>query len=95
MDSAQLAEQLPMWANTILVWIGCGTLTYFYGGVHVTPISLWGLVVATAGAFILLVFYRLFAGHWFVEGEYPRRSFFRRPYRRARRYARAGEFVEP
>jgi len=130
MDAAQLTEQLQMWANTILVWIGfgtvvgllakaimpgrdpggavatlamgiggtvigCGTLTFFYGGVHVTPISLWGLVVATGGAFILLVFYRLFAGYWFVEGDQPRRWFFRRPYRRARRYARAGELVEP
>jgi uncharacterized membrane protein YeaQ/YmgE (transglycosylase-associated protein family) len=129
METAQLAEQLQMWANTILVWIGfgtvvgllakaimpgrdpggavatlamgiggtvigCGTLTFFYNGVHVTPISLLGLVVATAGAFILLVFYRLFAGHWFVEGEYPRRFGLRRPSSYFRRRPRVVEEVE-
>jgi uncharacterized membrane protein YeaQ/YmgE (transglycosylase-associated protein family) len=49
--------------------IGCGTLTYFWSGQRVTPISLGGLVVATAGAFVLLFFYRLMGGHFFVEGE--------------------------
>lgn len=67
--------------------IGCGTLSYFYEGARVTPISPLGLVVATAGAFIVLLFYRLLGGYWFVEGDATirRRAAVRRP-RRARRY---------
>ena len=69
--------------------IGCGTLTYFWEGHRVTPISPIGLVVATGGAFILLFFYRLLGGYWFVEGDVPlarrlRRPFFRRGYRSSR-----------
>lgn len=48
--------------------IGSGTLMYFSDGQRVTPISPLGLVVATGGAFVLLLFYRLMAGHFFVEG---------------------------
>jgi len=51
--------------------IGCGTLAYFYEGQRVTPISPVGLAVATGGAFVLLFFYRLLAGYWFVEGDNP------------------------
>jgi uncharacterized membrane protein YeaQ/YmgE (transglycosylase-associated protein family) len=115
------AEQVQQWANTLLIWvgfgtlvgllakavmpgrdpggalvtlamgiggtvIGCGTLAYFYQGQRITPISLVGFIVATGGAFILLFFYRLLAGYWFVEGDLPaRRSFLRRP-QHARRY---------
>lgn len=121
-ESFQLADQVQLWANTALVWIGfgtlvgllakaimpgrdpggavatlsmgiagtvigCGTLTFFYRGVHVTPISPLGLVVATGGAFVLLFFYRLLAGYWFVEGDQPRRLY-RRPHRRRRRRVR-------
>jgi uncharacterized membrane protein YeaQ/YmgE (transglycosylase-associated protein family) len=53
--------------------IGCGVASYFYPGQRVTPISPLGFLVATAGAFIILFFYRLLAGKWFVEGESPRR----------------------
>jgi uncharacterized membrane protein YeaQ/YmgE (transglycosylase-associated protein family) len=49
--------------------IGCGTLLFFWEGQRVTPISPAGFLVATAGAFVLLFFYRLLAGYWFVEGE--------------------------
>ena len=51
--------------------IGCGTLSYFYEGQRVTPISPLGLLVATGGAFIILVFYRLLGGYFFVEGDVP------------------------
>ena len=51
--------------------IGCGTLSYFYEGHRVTPISPLGMAVATAGAFIILFFYRLLGGYWFVEGDVP------------------------
>lgn len=48
--------------------IGCGILSYYFNQ-RVTPISPLGMAVATAGAFIILFFYRLLAGYWFVEGE--------------------------
>jgi uncharacterized membrane protein YeaQ/YmgE (transglycosylase-associated protein family) len=52
--------------------IGSALLNYFWQGRHVTPISPLGFAVATGGAFILLSFYRLFAGRWFVEPGTPR-----------------------
>ena len=52
--------------------IGLGTLTYFSEtGSRVSPISPLGFIVATGGAFVLLFFYRLLAGYWFVEGDQP------------------------
>lgn len=104
MENAEIIEVAQQWANTILVWIGfgtvvgllakaimpgrdpggaiatlamgiggtvigCGTLTFFYEGVHVTPISLSGLAVATGGAFLLLLIYRVLGGYWWIEGE--------------------------
>ncbi len=48
--------------------IGCAVLTYFSGH-HITPVSPLGFAVATAGAFILLAFYRLLAGRYFHEGD--------------------------
>jgi uncharacterized membrane protein YeaQ/YmgE (transglycosylase-associated protein family) len=121
----EFVTQVQTWANTVLVWIGfgtvvgllakaimpgrdpggaiatlamgiggtvigCGTLTFFYEGLQVTPVSPLGLVVATAGAFILLLFYRILSGYLWVEGETGPRfrlrghHFFRR---RAREYA--------
>lgn len=53
--------------------IGCGILSFFYQGQRITPISPLGTVVATAGAFVILFFYKLLSGYWFVEGERPRR----------------------
>lgn len=51
---------------------GCGGLAFFYeGGRQVTPISPLGFVVATVGAFIILFFYKLLGGYYFVEGEGP------------------------
>ncbi|HWA99591.1 MAG TPA: GlsB/YeaQ/YmgE family stress response membrane protein [Pirellulales bacterium] len=47
--------------------IGSGILAYFYAGHRVTPISPLGFVVATAGAFVLLFFYRLLSGRFHVE----------------------------
>ena|SRR3972149_2492511 len=117
MNDLVFPEQVQQWANTVLIWvgfgtlvgllakavmpgrdpggavvnlamgiggtvIGCGTLAYFYQDAQVTPISVLGFVVATAGAFILLFFYRLLAGYWFMEGDLPsRRYLIRRPHR--------------
>ena len=69
--------------------IGCGTLSFLVEGQRVTPISPMGVAVATGGAFIILAFYRLLAGYWFVEGEHhphPRMRLRPQP-RRRRRYA--------
>ena len=63
--------------------VGCGTLMFFYDGERVTPISPIGFLVATGGAFILLFFYRLLAGRFFIEGE-RRRTVVRAPHRRRR-----------
>ena len=63
--------------------IGCGIVSYFMKDQRVTPISPLGFFVGTAGAFVILAFYRLLAGRFFVEGErhaHPRL----RPVRRAK-----------
>ena len=66
--------------------IGCATLSYFHEGQRVTPISPMGLLVGTAGAFLLLFFYRILGGYFFVEGEQVSRTHRRRYSRRRRRY---------
>src|SRR5437762_1217734 len=48
--------------------IGSGCLMFFTGGQRVTPISPVGFLVATAGAFIILAFYRVLGGYWLREG---------------------------
>jgi uncharacterized membrane protein YeaQ/YmgE (transglycosylase-associated protein family) len=72
--------------------IGCGTLMYFYGGARVTPISPIGFLVATAGAFILLFFYRLLGGRFFVEGD--RGLYGYRPAYRRRVYREPATVIE-
>ncbi len=54
--------------------IGCGILAFFYEGARISPLSPLGFLVATAGAFLILFFYKLLGGYWFVEGEIPRRA---------------------
>ncbi|MBW3542301.1 MAG: GlsB/YeaQ/YmgE family stress response membrane protein [Planctomycetes bacterium] len=49
--------------------IGCGILAFFWDGQRVTPISPLGFVTGTAGAFVLLFFYRLLAGSIVPEAE--------------------------
>lgn len=121
MENFALPEAAQVWAETVLIWvgfgtltgllakaimpgrdpggaiatlamgiggavIGCGVLTYFSdAGTRVSPITPVGFAVATAGAFILLFFYRLLGGYWFVEGEDPVSHHDRRIYRRRRR----------
>jgi uncharacterized membrane protein YeaQ/YmgE (transglycosylase-associated protein family) len=62
--------------------IGCGIVSYFIAGQRITPISPLGFFVGTAGAFIILAFYRLLGGRFFVEGENGRHRL--RPLRRPR-----------
>lgn len=65
--------------------IGCAILQYFSTAVElVKPISVEGFAVGIAGAFVLLVFYKVLGGHWFVEGE----QITRRARRRRQRYRR-------
>jgi uncharacterized membrane protein YeaQ/YmgE (transglycosylase-associated protein family) len=63
--------------------LGCGVVSYFYHGQRVLPVSLLGMMVAIGGTLILLFFYKLLSGYYFVEGEYVTRS-----NRRRRRYGR-------
>ena len=65
--------------------IGCGTLFFFWDGAKVTPISPMGFVAGTAGAFILLLFYRILAGSFFVEAEDGEHTIHRSQRRRRRR----------
>jgi uncharacterized membrane protein YeaQ/YmgE (transglycosylase-associated protein family) len=51
--------------------IGCGVVSYFWQGHVVSPISPLGFCVATGGAFVLLFFYKLLGGYYFVEGAGP------------------------
>ena len=66
------------------VIIGCGVATMFLEGKTVTPISPPGLCFGTAGAFVLLLFYRILGGYWFETGDTGRTRRRRRVYRRRR-----------
>jgi len=67
--------------------IGCGVVSYFNAGQRVVPISPMGMLVGLCGTLIVLFFYKLLSGYYFVEGDYVtqshrrrRRSFGRRRY---------------
>lgn len=47
--------------------VGAGILVFLWDGARVTPISPLGFAVATAGAGLLLLVYRLLAGKLFKE----------------------------
>lgn len=70
--------------------MGCGVVSYFRDGQRIIPISPLGMVVGIVGTLIILFFYKLLGGYYFVEGEYVTRSHRRRrSYGRRRRYDRA------
>lgn len=62
--------------------IGCGVLMYFRDGTTLTPISPTGFLAGTAGAFILLFFYRVLSGSLFTEAEDGERAVTKRNRRR-------------
>ena len=64
--------------------IGCGCLMYFWDGRRVSPLSFLGFFAAIGGAFVLLLFYRILAGCFFVEAE-ASDQVLQRTYRRRRR----------
>ncbi len=47
--------------------IGCGVLLLFNTSYKITPISPIGFCAGTAGAFVLLLFYRLLSNSYIVE----------------------------
>lgn len=49
------------------VVIGCGVWSLASGGQRITPVSPMGMLVALAGAFSLLFFYRLLGGYYLQE----------------------------
>lgn len=49
--------------------IGGGTLALILPTHRVSPISLLGFIVATVGALVLLAFFRLFVGRWFLPNQ--------------------------
>jgi uncharacterized membrane protein YeaQ/YmgE (transglycosylase-associated protein family) len=69
--------------------IGCGVYSFFVAGERITPISPAGALVATAGAFLILLSYRMLAGYLFEEGETSlvAHHLFRRKRRKAERRA--------
>ena len=66
--------------------IGCAILQYFSASDRIVqPVSLEGFAVGAAGALVLLIFYKVLGGYWFVEGEQTT-SRARRRRRRSRVY---------
>jgi len=68
---------------------GCGVLSYFNAGQRVVPVSPMGMLVGTGGTLIILFFYKLLSGYYFVEGDYVTRSHRRRRRTGRRRYSSA------
>ena len=68
--------------------MGCGVVSYFNEGQRVVPVSPMGMLVGIAGTLLILFFYKLLGGYYFLEGEYvTRANRTRKQYgRRSRRY---------
>lgn len=56
--------------------IGCAVLMYTTGGQRISPITPLGFLVGTAGAFVILFFYRLLGGYMFFEDRPVRRPYY-------------------
>jgi uncharacterized membrane protein YeaQ/YmgE (transglycosylase-associated protein family) len=70
--------------------MGCGVIAFFFEGYHITPISTLGFGAGTGGAFVILFFYRLLAGTFFVESEDGERTLYWSERARRRRLLRNG-----
>ncbi|MBX3425833.1 MAG: GlsB/YeaQ/YmgE family stress response membrane protein [Pirellulales bacterium] len=67
--------------------MGCGVMSFFNNGQRIVPVSPLGMIVGTVGTLIILFFYKLLGGYYFIEGEYVTRTHRRRSgYARRRRY---------
>ena len=69
--------------------MGCGVVSYFNQGQRIVPISPMGMLVGLCGTLIILFFYKLLSGYYFVEGDYVTRSHRRSRSRGRRRYSSA------
>ena len=58
--------------------MGCGVWSFFSTGQRVIPVSPLGMVLGIAGTLLILFFYKLLSGYYFVEGEYLTRAHRRR-----------------
>jgi uncharacterized membrane protein YeaQ/YmgE (transglycosylase-associated protein family) len=66
--------------------LGCGVVSYFNEGQRVVPVSPMGMLVGISGTLLILFFYKLLGGYYFLEGEYVTRNHrTRQGYRRRRR----------
>ncbi len=65
--------------------IGCGVVMFFWREATIDPISGKGFLAATAGAFLLLFFYRLMAGSFYSEPDDGEDRVIHRARRRGRR----------
>lgn len=54
--------------------MGCGIVSYFTDGERIVPVSPLGMLVGVGGTLIILFFYKLLGGHYFLEGEYVSRA---------------------
>ncbi len=70
--------------------LGCGVIAFFCHGYRIMPISVAGFAAGTFGSFIILFFYRLLAGTFFVESEDGERILYRSERARRRRLLRQG-----
>ena len=86
--NAMMPGRDPGGANTTLLMgiggtmTGCGLWSYLYTNSRVTPISPMGVCIATAGAFVILFFYKLLGSYWFRDTRSSSRRYgYRRRYR--------------
>ena len=54
--------------------LGCGFVSYFNEGQRVVPVSPMGMLVGIAGTLLIIFFYKLLGGYYFLEGEYVTRN---------------------
>lgn len=66
--------------------IGCGVYKLIKPEIEVSPISGFGFCIGTIGAFIVLMFYKILGGYWFMEGEHVSRGHIYRRRRRRRHH---------
>ena len=65
--------------------MGCMICSYFNNGQRIIPISPLGMFVGILGTLVILFFYKMLGGYYFVEGEYVSQSHRRRRQNRSRR----------
>ena len=54
--------------------MGCGVVSHFTEGERIVPISPMGMLVGVCGTLLILFFYKLLSGYYFLEGDYQTRA---------------------